>query len=376
MAHNNDELEKAMAAAGMETGKFGSLRNELKTYGNAFKETVAAMKTVGLDHNSGLQGSLRKAVHEAQAALEGGRNHDLVQDLLVLRRDEKDFLMRMDLKYVEQFNGHLQSFLAKARGTGVVPKMEQYGKDFNALTEGYKKLGLKPSEGAQGVMRAAIHGTEKAIDELQQSAKKSVDDAAAAATRNGLIAALAAAAILIAIGLYIIRDILKQLGGEPAYVADIVQEVAAGNLVVRIDTAAGDTSSMLAAFKGMVAKLAGIIGEVNTAAEALNNASQQVSATAQSLSQSSSEQAASVEETTASIEQMTASITQNTENAKVTDNMATKSSQEAADGGAAVKETVDAMQQIAGKIGIIDDIAYQTNLLALNAAIEAARAGE
>jgi methyl-accepting chemotaxis protein len=33
-----------------------------------------------------------------------------------------------------------------------------------------------------------------------------------------------------------------------------------------------------------------------------------------------------VEETTASIEQMTASITQNTENAKVTDNMATKSS--------------------------------------------------
>jgi hypothetical protein len=69
-----------------------------------------------------------------------------------------------------------------------------------------------------------------------------------------------------------------------------------------------------------------IIGEVKTAADSLNNAAGQVSATAQSLSQSSSEQAASVEETTASIEQMTASITQNTENAKVTDNMATKSS--------------------------------------------------
>jgi methyl-accepting chemotaxis protein len=73
---------------------------------------------------------------------------------------------------------------------------------------------------------------------------------------------------------------------------------------------------------------------------------------------------------------MTASITQNTENAKVTDNMATRSSVEAEQGGAAVKDTVDAMKSIAGKIGIIDDIAYQTNLLALNAAIEAARAGE
>jgi methyl-accepting chemotaxis protein len=75
------------------------------------------------------------------------------------------------------------------------------------------------------------------------------------------------------------------------------------------------------------------------------------------------------------MEQMTASINQNTENAKITDAMATKSSTEAGQGGAAVKETVEAMKTIAGKIGIIDDIAYQTNLLALNAAIEAARAG-
>jgi len=73
---------------------------------------------------------------------------------------------------------------------------------------------------------------------------------------------------------------------------------------------------------------------------------------------------------------MTASITQNTENAKVTDGMATKAASEAIEGGEAVKQTVVAMKQIAQKIGIIDDIAYQTNLLALNAAIEAARAGE
>ena len=85
----------------------------------------------------------------------------------------------------------------------------------------------------------------------------------------------------------------------------------------------------------LVTQLNQIIGEVKSASDALGNASGQVSATAQSLSQSSSEQAASVEETTASIEQMTASITQNTENAKVTDNMATKSSVEATQGGTA-----------------------------------------
>ena len=191
-----------------------------------------------------------------------------------------------------------------------------------------------------------------------------------------LAVAVIALLLLIISGVFILRSLLKQLGGEPAYVASIVQQVAEGNLALHIDTAANDNNSMLYAVKGMVTKLAHIIGEVRNSAEALGSASEQVSATAQSLSQGSTEQAASVEETTASVEQMTASINQNTENAKVTDGMATKSAQEAQEGGTAVKETVDAMKQIANKIGIVDDIAYQTNLLALNAAIEAARAGE
>ncbi len=178
------------------------------------------------------------------------------------------------------------------------------------------------------------------------------------------------------LGFWIVRTLFSQLGAEPRDLAAVVSRVADGDLTVQVTTRPGDNISALHAVKTMVDKVSNIISEVNAASEALNGAAGQVSQTAQSLSQSSSEQAASVEETTASIEQMTASINQNTENAKVTDSMATKSSHEAVEGGEAVKQTVDAMRQIAGKIGIIDDIAYQTNLLALNAAIEAARAGE
>ncbi|MDD4944215.1 methyl-accepting chemotaxis protein [Rhodoferax sp.] len=123
-------------------------------------------------------------------------------------------------------------------------------------------------------------------------------------------------------------------------------------------------------------KLGDIVEEIRGAADALTGAANQVSATAQSLSQAASEQAASVEQTTASIDVMSASINQNSDNARVTDGMATKTTKEAVDGGSAVSQTVHAMKQIAAKIGIVDDIAYQTNLLALNAAIEAARAGE
>ena len=160
-------------------------------------------------------------------------------------------------------------------------------------------------------------------------------------------------------------------------VADILAAFAEGDLTPRIER---DYQGLFGKVKDSAnttaENLTRVLGEVRAAADALTGAANQVSATAQSLSQAASEQAASVEETAAQIDSMSASISQNSDNAKVTDGMATTASKEAADGGDAVSQTVVAMKQIAAKIGIVDDIAYQTNLLALNAAIEAARAGE
>jgi len=178
------------------------------------------------------------------------------------------------------------------------------------------------------------------------------------------------------IGFLITRNLLKQLGGEPAYAAVIVGKIAAGDLTVNIMTKQGDETSMLAAIKDMADKLSNIIRDVRSSADALASASEEVNATAQSLAQGASVQAASVEETSASMEEMSASIAQNNDNASVTDGMAQKSARDAANGGEAVSATVEAMQKIAERISVIDDIAYQTNLLALNAAIEAGRAGE
>jgi methyl-accepting chemotaxis protein len=160
-------------------------------------------------------------------------------------------------------------------------------------------------------------------------------------------------------------------------VATLLEAFARGDLTYRIERDyAGLFGKVKDSANTTAENLTRVLGEVRDAADALTGAANQVSATAQSLSQAASEQAASVEETTSQMDVMAASVSQNSDNAKVTDGMATKASREASDGGSAVGQTVVAMKQIAGQIGIIDDIAYQTNLLALNAAIEAARAGE
>jgi len=193
-------------------------------------------------------------------------------------------------------------------------------------------------------------------------------------SRLSIIVVLVVALLIgFTLALFIARIISRPLR-EAAIVAG---QLAEGDLSARIEVRSRDeTGLLLAAMQNMITKLSHIIGEVRNTADNLASASEEVSATAQSMSQATSEQAASVEETSASIEQMSASINQNTENAKVTDGMASKAATEATDGGESVQQTVVAMKKIAQRISIIDDIAYQTNLLALNAAIEAARAGE
>src|SRR5581483_7091129 len=258
------------------------------------------------------------------------------------------------------------------------------------------------------------------LDELAAFEDKLNEQAAATAATvyssgRTLMLVLGGLATLVGIAaaLMFAHSLLGQLGGEPAEVVAVMQAVSRGDFKVHVNVRQGDTSSMLAAVKrmvdtagssiddvkrvmksvsegdltqtidksyegafdelkeyanGTVLKLSAIIGEVNSTADALAGAAEEVSTTSQSLSQGASEQAAGVEQTSASIEEMTASIAQNTDNAKVTDSMASKAAADAAEGGEAVKATVSAMKQIAQKIGIIDDIAYQTNLLALNAA--------
>ncbi|RWX55292.1 methyl-accepting chemotaxis protein [Photobacterium chitinilyticum] len=183
----------------------------------------------------------------------------------------------------------------------------------------------------------------------------------------------AAVVLIVLVAMVVASTITRPL----ATALQVAEAMATGDLNSKIETSSKDeTGQLLRRMGHMSNQLRQIVGDVNSNANGLASASEEISATAQSLSQAASEQAASVEETSASQEQIAASVQQNAENAKITDDRATKASSQAVEGGRAVSETVIAMKEIAEKISIIEDIAYQTNLLALNAAIEAARAGE
>lgn len=195
--------------------------------------------------------------------------------------------------------------------------------------------------------------------------------------RNLVTAGVALIALFAAMMCWAISaSLIRQLGGEPNYVAGVLIRIAQGDFTTQIKIAPRDKDSLVYAMKIMVERLCQVVAEVRNGAEAVALESNAISATAQSLSQAASEQAAGVEMVSSSIEEMNESIAGNAESAKFTDGIACQVAEDAGESGLTVRSTVTAMNQITKMVGVIDDIAYQTNLLALNAGIEAARAGE
>lgn len=188
---------------------------------------------------------------------------------------------------------------------------------------------------------------------------------------------------LSAIVLLLNRGILRSLGGEPAYAAEIANQIANNDLTAVVRIPPNDGSSLLFSMRRMQEQLTQTIGTIKISADSISIATQQIAAGNMDLSQRTEEQAASLEETAASMEQLTATVTQNADSASQANQLGAQAAQVVEQGGAVMLRVVETMEginassdKIAGIVGIIEGIAFQTNILALNAAVEAARAGE
>ncbi|AYR25700.1 methyl-accepting chemotaxis protein [Herbaspirillum rubrisubalbicans] len=234
--------------------------------------------------------------------------------------------------------------------------------------------------------RQIVLDINKVIDEVSaenDKARQTTNDMASRASIIVAVLTIIVAIISVLIAFVITRGLLKQLGGEPAYAAQIAQQIAAGDLTSDVQTKLGDTTSLLFAIKQMRDSLVAIVGKVREGTHTIEQASAEIASGNMDLSSRTEQQAGALEETASAMEELMSTVKQNADNAKQASQLAVSASEVASQGGEVVGKVVTTMEgintssrKIVDIISVIDGIAFQTNILALNAAVEAARAGE
>ncbi|WND03467.1 methyl-accepting chemotaxis protein [Temperatibacter marinus] len=112
-----------------------------------FKEVAANEENLGLNEKLGLQGTLRGAVHDIEELLKTHKNDLLQIKMLMMRRHEKDFIMRVDDKYIGRIDSRQSEFLEILAGTSfnsdvkteMTTKLAQYVASFQAYAEARKE---------------------------------------------------------------------------------------------------------------------------------------------------------------------------------------------------------------------------------------------
>ena len=412
----------------------GKLRDLLLAYNNRFEAAVGSLRRLGVNENEGLQGSLRRSVHDVEGRLSalGTLNVDplvlarLDVAMLMLRRHEKDLMLRRDPSYVQAMDLPARQFsdilaagaIPAAARADIAPKMEAYLADFRTFAADWLAL---PDIVAQA--RATAAEISARLDELSATLGKVHADKReqmASSLRHllriegasivliGLLMALFARIIGSAISCRIIglsaimrtlaagdasievkgraaRDeiglmagaveVFKQnkLQADRLAAAQEVEHAAKAQRAARLEVLAGGFETKAG---DLVQSLTTASTELEATAHAMaggaGKASDQLAAVAAGADEASTSVqtvAAAADELTASISEISRQVSQST---RITDQAVI----DARRTDQIVRALADRARKIGDVVGLISTIANQTNLLALNATIEAARAGD
>jgi methyl-accepting chemotaxis protein len=228
-----------------------------------------------------------------------------------------------------------------------------------------------------------IEVSVRAVQQELQQANAATEAEYRSAVINIIAQAVFTLVICVAIAWFITHGLLRQLGGEPDYAANIADRIAHGELALDIHVRQGDDSSLLFDIKAMRDKLASIVGQVRSGSDAMAHETAEIAAGNRELSDRTEHQADALSRVAVAMEELTSAVKQNADNADQANALVVSASQVSEEGGRVVERvvvTMDSIRESSRKIvdiiGVIDGIAFQTNILALNAAVEAARAGE
>jgi methyl-accepting chemotaxis protein len=236
------------------------LQSGFDAYSKNFLAVVELQLKLGLRPDIGLEGALRTSVHGIEASLAPFKDSRLNELMLMMRRHEKDYMLRHDVGYRDRYKDSVANFaealaasaLTASDKSDIMAKLSAYQRDFLAYVDAAQLLSSKQSETSEAFAKIepGIAALAQAIATLES---ESTAKAEQTRSNTALLFDIAALAILLAISSYAFfvgRGITKPL---TALVA-LLQKLAGGDYGVEIDGAdrrdeIGDVAKAARVFK-------------------------------------------------------------------------------------------------------------------------------
>lgn len=148
---------------------------------NQYKKELNKMISILLKKgfkDYGLVGEMRERIHNVESALKKTSNLDYTVAMLMLRRHEKDYLLRKDLKYREKFTEVYEGLLKEIESSGkeddknLIPLLNQYHDIFLKVIQSDILLGLDNENGMRYEINQTIAQIENNLDNISQAIDK------------------------------------------------------------------------------------------------------------------------------------------------------------------------------------------------------------
>jgi len=138
-----------------------SIKGAAADYQTSFNDLIAAWEKRGLDHKSGLQGTFRTIVKDAEAVFKEHEIQDLYLDFLLMRRWEKDFHRTGAAKYRKRMTATQQDFAKALESKPDTPPLQLIGTEFGRYQSAFNHFassgaGYEAVRDAAGTMEKAI----------------------------------------------------------------------------------------------------------------------------------------------------------------------------------------------------------------------------